>query len=111
MRRTTRTALLFLALVALAGCATEAARLRTAADAYATTLRVLADYRRAGRIDDAEAAQIEDARVAARAALDSWRGAVEAGGSNADAAQRFNEALDALIDARLKAEGRRHERN
>jgi len=64
------TALLILA--AALGCASQRAQLATAADTYATTLNVLADARRAGLIDDQQAAEIERWRVVARAALDAW---------------------------------------
>ena len=97
-------------LVALAyGCTLNApsqgAQLRTAGDAYATTLNVLADYRRAGLIDDEQAAEIELWRAAARAGLDAWRQALDEGDS---AVQSYNRAIGELTRALLMAEkGRR----
>lgn len=95
-------------LVAVAcGCAapSQRAQLRTAGDVYATTLNVLADYRRAGLIDAERGAEIEQWRVAARAGLDAWRQALDEGDS---AVQSYNRAIGELTRALLMAEkGRR----
>jgi len=104
VRRTIAISMTFWLVVAALGCASQRAQLATAADTYATTLNVLADARRAGLIDDRQAAEIERWRVAARAALDAWRVAVETGAPADSAIQRFNEAMRALTDMMLQAE-------
>jgi hypothetical protein len=91
-------------LAAALGCASPRAQLRTAVDAYATTLGVLTDARAAGLIDDAEAAEIETWRVLARQALDAWRAALDADADPGSAIQTFNEAMRALVATRLGTE-------
>ncbi len=100
-------ALLIVALVA--GCVSPAAQLRTATDTYATTLHALADLRRTGYIDDAEAARIESVRVVARAALDTWRSALEAGAPDPEAIATFGDALADLVGARTELEARHND--
>jgi len=107
VRRTIAISMTFWLVIVALGCASERARLLAATDAYTTTLEVLADARRAGLIDDQAAAEVEQWRVVARAALDAWRLAVETGQPAEGAIQRFNEALRELTRARLSAEGRR----
>ena len=99
--------LVWIALLAALGCASQRAQLATAADTYATTLQVLADARRAGLIDDQAAARIEEWRAVAREALDAWRLADETGAPAEDAIQRFNEAMRVLTRAVIEAERRR----
>jgi len=98
------TALAACVLLVLVGCASPRAQLRNAVDAYAATLRVLADARKAGLIDDEHAAEIERWRATARAALDAWRAALEKGRPVDGPAAQFNEAMREL--ARLRWEGR-----
>ncbi len=81
--------------------------LRAAADTYATTLTLLAEYRQAGLIDDEAARRIEQARVVARLALDQWRAALQADQPPAQAADSFQRALSQLITERIRAEQRR----
>jgi len=107
MKRIAVTAFVAWLLLLALGCASGRAQLRNAVDAYTTTLNVLAEYRRAGLIDDEQAAEIERWRVAARHALDAWRVAVQEGESEDAPVRAFNEAMRALTDAALEAE-RRH---
>jgi uncharacterized protein YdbL (DUF1318 family) len=59
-----------------AGCArTESRRLAHAADSYAVAVNLAADARRAGLINDVQAARLETYRQVARSALDAWRDA------------------------------------
>lgn len=102
--------------VMLSGCALVQSRgavlqspeadLLVATDAYATTLEVLADCRRAGLIDAEQAAEIEQWRIVAAQALDAWREALETGEEPYDAVAAFNHAVRALWRAQLQAEGR-----
>jgi len=107
VRRAIATTITFWLVILALGCASERSRLLAATDAYATTLEVLADARRAGLIDDQAAAEIERWRVAARAALDAWRSAVETGQPPEGAIQRFNDAMQVLTEAALDAKRRR----
>jgi outer membrane murein-binding lipoprotein Lpp len=81
----------------------------TAVDGYAATVNVLAEARRAGRIDDAKAERIEEYRALARSALDSWSLAVESGLPPESAARQFNEAMRLLLEERLKVESQKRE--
>lgn len=98
--------------VLLASCAVhDDSRLPlvTAVDGYTATVNVLAEYRQAGRIDDATAERIEAYRALARSALDSWNQAVESGLPAESAAQQFNDAMRALLEERLRIETQRQE--
>lgn len=98
--------LMMTGLLLLSGCAGMGSRaqLRTAGDAYNTTMSVLTECRAAGLISDEDAETIEQARVVARVALDSWRAAVDRGEGAAGAAARFYGALVVLVEARVAAE-------
>jgi hypothetical protein len=94
-----------LSLLAVAcGCATPEAQLRNAVDAYASTLSVLTDCRRAGLIDDEQAAVIETWRALARQALDAWRIALEAGEGTDTAAESFSRAMRELWRLQFEAQ-------
>ncbi len=101
---------LWLALMVVAGCASsQRAQLRTATDAYASTVSMLADLRSAGLIDDAQAARIDVWRAAARAALDAWRAALESGEPETSAVENYNRAMAALTKALMDVEARNDE--
>lgn len=91
-------------LLIAAGCASEAHVLRNAADSYATTVELLAEYREAGQIDDRQAAVIEANRRVAREALDGWRASYETGGECATPRAVFRRALGVLIQILLMVE-------
>ena len=57
MKRAILTAVTLCLVLVTVGCASQRANLRTSTDVYATTLDALARCRRAGRIDDEQAAQ------------------------------------------------------
>lgn len=88
------------------GCAiSPEAQLLGATDAYATTLNLLADYRRAGLLDDEQAAEIERWRIGARLALDAWQEALEANDSEPETAiETYNRLMQALTQALIAAE-------
>ena len=105
MRRKEMAALVILAFL-VAGCPTTPSSRRSlvvATETYAAVMETLAEYRRAGLIDDETAAQIEQHRRRARAALDAWRDAELAGGSTAHYVEVFDGALTELIEAEIAA--------
>jgi methionine synthase I (cobalamin-dependent) len=111
MSQRRRTAIYFAALclgsliaLCIFSCASQAGALRTATDAYASTVSTLAQYRQAGLISDQAAAKIETARQAARTALDVWRLAVQAGVSPAAPAADFQSAMIELSRLLLAAQ-------
>jgi hypothetical protein len=93
-------------LLTAAGCSTPNARLAAAADAFASTVEVLAAHRQAGRIDEASAERVGTAVEAGHATLIAWREAIEAGEPVSGHAERFNRILDELITERAAAEAR-----
>ena len=93
--------------VALIGCGSPRAQLRTAADTYASTLTVLTEYRNAGLIDDEAAVRIERWRTMARAGLDAWRIALDTDASPASAVDAYVRGMQALSQAILDAEAGR----
>lgn len=95
---------LLLCMVSLTSCGTPAGQLQTATEMYATTLNILADYRRAGALDAEDVAKIEHWRVIARASLDAWRYALQSGSNTETPAEMFNEAMRAITDVILKLE-------
>lgn len=105
-----RTKLAILAVVAvlLAGCGvTPRAALRTAADSYATTVEALAEYRQLGFLSDQDVERIEKVRVLARAALDSWRDALNDDQFPGPAIERFRKEIFRLIIELEAAQKRR----
>jgi outer membrane murein-binding lipoprotein Lpp len=98
------------ALMVVAGCTSSArAQLRTATDGYASTVNVLADLRNAGLIDQSQAAKIEVWRSVARAALDEWRAALEAGEPETSAIETYNTVMAALTKAIMDVEAKGNE--
>ena len=100
----------FLALLLLVGCSILPASPSPerayviAAESYATVMETLADYRRAGLIDDDAADHIERHRRVARAALDMWRSALEHDRPADALVDQFYAALGRLIEARRAVE-------
>ena len=95
-----RTKLMVLAVLAvlLGGCGvTPNAALRTAADSYATTMEALTEYREVGVLGAEDIIRIEKVRVVARAALDSWREALNDGQFPGAAIEKFRKELFRLI--------------
>lgn len=111
MKRAMVTVLAAMSLVTLmAGCVRPddpRLALVTAVDSYTATVNCLAEARQAGKIDDATAERIELYRAMARSALASWDQAVESGQPTASAVEQFQEAMQALLEERLKVEGSR----
>jgi len=105
MRTRTVVALVVLAALA-ASCASPRQGLAGSVELYTVTLDTLTQYRRAGLIDDEQAAEIESARAAARAALDAWRAALQAQESPKGAIAEFNAAMARIIALRTGAERR-----
>ena len=98
--------------VLLASCAVRddpRLPLVTAVDGYTATVNVLAEYRQAGKIDDAAAERIEEYRALARSALANWDQAVESGLPAESAARQFNDAMRLLLEERLKVEAAKKE--
>jgi hypothetical protein len=91
--------------VASVGCVSRAAALNTAVQSYTTAMQTLADLRQQGAISDAQALQVDGYRQTARAALDAWRAAYEAGASTASPAAGFGAAMLALSDVLIQAQG------
>ena len=103
-------AVLMVAMMAPAGCGTPNSRtaLRASADIYASTIRLLAEYRNAGLIDDAAAERIEQARQLARSALEAWYAVEITGGDPAQCIADFNRSLSQLFAERIAAESQRN---
>ena len=86
---------------------TERQALRASADVYATTVMLLAEYRRAGFIDDEATERISTAMRLARAALNEWYAAVKEDRPVSEAVSNFNRQLQVLLDEKLAADRRR----
>jgi len=108
--------LLLALLVGQCGCArlfgredADALALYVAADAYATTMRTLAEYRAQKKIDDEQADAIKLIRKDVRRALDEWRAAIELDLPAEEVAERARQALNELLLAQLRAERNSHD--
>jgi len=93
------------------GCGTPTSRtaLRASTDLYASTVRLLAESRNAGMIDDDAAERIETARRLARSALNAWYAVELTGGDPAESIAEFNASLSQLFAERVAAEIKRNE--
>jgi outer membrane murein-binding lipoprotein Lpp len=87
-------------MLALAACAGLGQRdaLLVAVDTYTAAVETLSDLQAAGVADVEDVARIEPYRVAARAALDAWREAVESGGDTETTSRVAQDAVSILRD-------------
>lgn len=101
------TALMLCALVVgSGGCAGGGrAELATAVDTYSAVGLTLHQYHNTGRISDGRWETIRTIDSAAYAALMEWHAAVIAGEPWEEAASRWQNAMDRLLQERLLAEG------
>lgn len=95
---------LLVILLILTACSGQKMAVKSAADTKAATMQLLADYRRAGLIDDEEALLIEKHRKAAQKALERWAEAVENNEGPERAIQNFNKAMRVLSQELFKVE-------
>lgn len=84
---------------------TERVSLALANRTLGTTMGVLADLRRAGKLDDQQADLVNEFYPKAEAALDEWQAALEASDSPQSAIARFQRALAVLQRITREAQG------
>ena len=104
-----RICIAFAAIMFLAGCESQSVTQRwaTTGELYATSLDVIVELHRAGKISDAEMLEIKPIRDTTGEALREWARAIdEDDSSSATISRTARAALDELIRWRIKAERR-----
>ncbi len=97
---------MLLVVAVLAGCANQRQAVYNAANSYALAANTLVMYREAGKIDDAEWATVKEIDNQAFSALTIWNDCVRQGLPTIEAAAKFNDALNKMLEARILAESK-----